>query len=551
MDILEGYQSSIHAASSLSIKFKLRSNESLNCEVVDGTWRRHQAALKKRQPFDNLIVKYTKPDGSVQYSEVAGKPIFSEKNEFIGYRGVARDITERKLSEERIRYLANHDGLTALPNRHLFSEILNNTIKVSERHKHQFAVMFIDLDRFKNINDTLGHEAGDQLLQEIARRVRETLRPSDTVARLGGDEFVVLLPEIPSVDDAGNVARKLLAAIIQPMRIHGQELRVSASIGVCLFPEHARDEQALMKSADIAMYSAKENGKNAFCVFSEEIKTPPLERLVLEARLRRGLEQNEFCLHYQAKLDLQSNHITGVEALLRWQHPELGLVPPVQFISIAEQTGLIVEIGHWVLREACAQNMVWQRAGLPPICIAVNLSARQFADDDLLGAVERALEDSGMPAPLLEMELTESIVVQNPERAARILGELRSKGVRIAIDDFGTGCSSLGQLKTFPVDTVKVDRAFIRDLPMNTDDQAITQAIVDIARKLGLKVVAEGVETQAQEQWLRDIACDETQGFYFSKPIDAQAFQDLFQRHEPTAHGSDSPDRAIRLRSVN
>jgi EAL domain-containing protein (putative c-di-GMP-specific phosphodiesterase class I) len=326
------------------------------------------------------------------------------------------------------------------------------------------------------------------------------------------------------------VARKVLSALVQPVTIQGQECRVTASIGICMFPSEAQDEVSLMKNADIAMYRAKEDGKNNYKFYSEEMNVHTFERLALETSLRRGLERNEFLLHYQAKLDLNTGRITGVEALVRWQHPEMGLVPPAQFIPLAEETGLIVAIGRWVLHTACAQCVTWQKQGLPPVRIAVNLSARQFADDDLVQDIAETLKSTGLEPGLLELELTESMVIQNTERAGRVLGEIKAMGVRLAIDDFGVGYSSLTHLKRFPIDTLKVDRSFIRDLPTDAEDKAITEAIIAMGKSLDLTVVAEGVETEEQQAFLREHDCDEMQGFFFSKPIPGDAFAELLRQ---------------------
>jgi diguanylate cyclase (GGDEF)-like protein len=445
--------------------------------------------------------------------------------------GAMADITARKESDERIRYLATHDGLTTLPNRVMFSQLLSVAIQTARRYQRNFAVLFIDLDRFKTVNDTLGHEAGDKLLQEIATRLTGCLRASDVVARLGGDEFVVLVQEVNETEEVGMVARKILSAVLQPVVISGQECRVTGSIGICMYPDGGQDEQSLMKNADIAMYLAKEEGKNNFQFYSPNIKIESLERLTLETSLRRALERGEFFLHYQAKLEFKTNRITGVEALLRWQHPDLGMVGPTRFIPIAEETGLIVPIGRWVLQTACAQNVAWQREGLPPVCMAVNLSARQFVDENFLKDITAALEGSGMNPELLELELTESMVMQNPERAAKLLAAIKRLGVRIAIDDFGVGYSSLAQIKRFPIDTLKVDRSFIRDLAENAEDRAITEAIIAMGKTLSLTVVAEGVETQEQQAFLSEHACDEMQGYYFSKPIAHDEFGNLLREH--------------------
>src|SRR6266496_169385 len=459
-------------------------------------WAEHIALLEAHKPFRDMELCRPDESGKKVWISIAGEPVFDSSGAFKGYRGVGKDISERKQDEERIQFLANHDALTTLPNRTMFSEVLNIAIQNARRYSRNFAVLFIDLDRFKNINDTLGHEAGDRLLQEMGARLTQTVRASDVVARLGGDEFVVLVQEVSEARQA-----------------------------------EAQDEHALMKNADIAMYRAKEDGKNNYKFYSEEMNVHSFERLALETSLRRGLERSEFVLHYQAKLDLHTGKINGVEALVRWQHPDLGMVPPAQFIPLAEETGLIVPIGKWVLRTACAQNVAWQREGLPPVCMAVNLSARQFADEDLVKDIAAALESTGLQAELLELELTESMVIQNTERAGRVLAEIKKMGVRLAIDDFGVGYSSLTHLKRFPIDTLKVDRSFIHDLPQNAEDKALTEAIIAMGKSLNLTVVAEGVETQEQQTFLRDRACDEMQGFFFSKPIPSGEFAKLLRKH--------------------
>jgi diguanylate cyclase (GGDEF)-like protein/PAS domain S-box-containing protein len=494
-------------------------------------WAEHIAALEAHKPFRDMELCRLDESGKKVWISISGEPVFDASGAFKGYRGVGKDISERKLDEEHIQFLANHDALTALPNRAMFGDVLNLAIQNARRYNRNFAVLFIDLDRFKNINDTLGHEAGDKLLQEMGARLTRTVRSSDVVARLGGDEFVVLVQEVGEAKQVEAVARKILSALVQPMVMQGQECRVTASIGICMYPAEGQDEQALMKNADIAMYRAKEDGKNNYKFYSEDINVHSLERMALETSLRRGLERNEFFLHYQAKVDLKTRQITGVEALVRWQHPELGIVSPVQFIPLAEETGLIVPIGKWVLNTACAQSVAWQREGLPPLRMAVNLSARQFADEDLVKDIADALESTGLQPDLLELELTESMVIQNPERAGKVLAEIKKMGPKLAIDDFGVGYSSLTHLKRFPIDTLKVDRSFIRDLPQDPEDRAITEAIIAMGKSLKLTVVAEGVETLEQQNFLHDHACDEMQGFFFSKPIAGGEFAELLRKH--------------------
>ncbi|VIO68355.1 putative signaling protein [Bradyrhizobium ivorense] len=426
---------------------------------------------------------------------------------------------EKNKADERIEYLASHDSLTKLPNRETFNELLRHAITMSDRHRRPLAVLFIDLDRFKIINDSLGHEAGDMLLVAIADRLRRSLRVSDVVARLGGDEFVVILEEAAARDDVARIAGELLIALSQPLQLSGHECHTTASIGIAMYPADGSDVQTLTKNADMAMYLAKEDGKNGFRFFSSEIKAQSIERLTMESALRRALERDQFSLHYQPKVDMATGQISGVEALLRWSHPELGQVSPGQFIPLAEEIGLIVPIGRWVLKEACAQNMAWQRRGLRQVTMAVNLSPRQFADPQLLDDIDAALLASGMSPSLLQLEVTESMVMRNVSRAVRVLDAIQNRDIRLAIDDFGTGYSSMSLMKQFPIDTIKIDRSFVRDLPDDSEDVAIAQAIISMGKALGMTIVAEGVETSEQQEFLRAHACDEMQGFLFSRPL--------------------------------
>ncbi|MBH5400505.1 GAF domain-containing protein [Bradyrhizobium sp. CNPSo 4010] len=436
---------------------------------------------------------------------------------------------EKNKADERIEYLASHDSLTDLPNRETFNGLLRQAIDAAHRHDHRFAVLFIDLDRFKVINDSLGHEAGDLLLLEVANRLRGALRASDVVARLGGDEFVVILDQCGEIEDVQRIATGLLAALAEPMQLAGHECHSTASIGIAMYPANGSDAQTLTKNADMAMYLAKEDGKNGYRFFSNEVKTQSIERLSLESALRRALEREQFSLNYQPKVDIATGQITGVEALLRWTHPDLGNVSPAQFIPLAEETGLIVPIGRWVLKEACAQAMAWQRRGLLPVSMAVNLSPRQFADEHLLQDVDEALAASGMSPVLLQLEVTESMMMRNVGRALKVLDSIQSRGIRLAIDDFGTGYSSMSLMKHFPIDTIKIDRSFVRDLPQDSEDQAIAQAIISMGKALGMTVVAEGVENAEQEAFLRAHGCDEMQGFLVSKPLPARQMSELLR----------------------
>lgn len=446
-----------------------------------------------------------------------------------------RVLEERIDHAQKVEYLAFHDSLTELPNRAYFSRLLIANMNRAQRYDGRLALLFLDLDRFKTINDSLGHDAGDELLREMARRLRTAVRESDIVARLGGDEFVVLLPEITDPLQAVPVAEKILVAVAKPFSLVGQEFRVTVSVGVTVFPDDGDDEQTLMKNADVAMYHAKAQGKNNFQFYSEELNSDSLERLALESSLRNALERGEFRLYYQPKRRMASGEITGMEALLRWQHPELGLVLPMQFIPLAEENGLIIPIGRWVFRTACEQNVAWQRAGYPALSMAVNLSARQFVDEHLLDDIKLALGETGMEPGLLEVEITESMVMHDMQKTVWILEKLREMGVRVAIDDFGTGYSSLSNLKQFPIDTIKIDGSFIKDVSRSTEDQGLTEAIIAVGRSLGLTVVAECVETVEQYEFLRNRSCDEFQGIYGNEPLPADEFaQIVWLQAKPT-----------------
>ncbi|MBU1641942.1 EAL domain-containing protein, partial [bacterium] len=440
-----------------------------------------------------------------------------------------RAVEEHIVHAARVEYLAYHDSLTTLPNRSLFSKLLGHSINQEHRHNGQLAVLFLDLDYFKNINDTLGHEAGDQLLQEVAARLKTCLRESDTVARLGGDEFVVMLPELDVEKYAATVAQKILSAVARPFVLAGQECRVTASIGVSTYPQDGLDEQTLTKNADIAMYKAKEEGKNNFLFYSDKLNANSLERLNLESGLRHALERNQFQLYYQTKRDIGTGLITGMEALLRWQHPDLGTVAPLRFIPLAEETGLIIPIGKWVLKTACLQNVAWQNQGLAHLNMAVNLTERQFFDESLLTDLAKILADTGMDPHLLELEISEGLLMRDVEKTKQVFREIKDIGVRIAIDDFGSGYSSLAMLKQFPLDTMKIDRSFIRDVASVAEDKALTEAIIAMGRTLSLTVVAQGVETKEQADFLRQNACDEFQGYYLNKPVPADQMAELIR----------------------
>jgi diguanylate cyclase (GGDEF)-like protein/PAS domain S-box-containing protein len=430
-----------------------------------------------------------------------------------------RDITDRKVAEERIQYLAYYDALTGLPNRTLLQDRLAKTLAGARRQKDKVALLFLDLDGFKNINDSLGHSVGDLLLQEVAERLKTWGREQDTVARLGGDEFLIMLTNVTDVPDAAVAAERLMDAMTAEFVVQGHLLKVSCSIGISIFPEHGKDCDTLIKNADAAMYNAKECGRNNFRFFMEDMNTQVVERLTLENSLRLALEREELFLVYQPQMDLATGKVTGLEALLRWQHPELGLVPPDKFIRIAENSGLIVPIGEWVLRTACAQAQQWQQQGLPAVTVAVNVSAIQFRQEGFCGLIRNVLCDTGLAPQYLELELTESLLLANADLMLSVIQELKAMGLTLAIDDFGTGYSSFSYLRQFRVSKLKIDRSFIRDVAVNADDAAITAAIISIAKSLKLKVIAEGVENEAQMSFLRAHQCDEIQGYYFSKPL--------------------------------
>jgi diguanylate cyclase (GGDEF)-like protein len=444
-------------------------------------------------------------------------------------RGRQRESETKLAHAQRVEYLAYHDGLTGLPNRSMFSKLLSQSISEAHRYKRQLAVAFLDLDRFKQINDTLGHEAGDQLLQEVAVRLKQCVRDSDTVARLGGDEFVVLLPALEDGKYAATVAQKILALTAKEFKLIGQEFRVTASIGISTYPQDGLDEQTLTKNADIAMYQAKAEGRNNFQFYSQKLNANSLERLALESSLRHALERNEFRLHYQAKRDIASGRITGMEALLRWEHPDLGTVAPMKFIPVAEETGLIIPIGRWVLKTVCLQSVAWRGQGLPALSIAVNLTERQFFDESLLPDLKSILAATDMDPHLLEIELNEAVLIQDVDRTLRILTALKAMGIRIAVDDFGTGYSSLAMLQRFPLDTIKIDRSFMRDIAGTAQDTGLADAIIAMGKSLSLTVVAQGVETREQAEHLRLHECNELQGFYFKRPLPADEFTQLLR----------------------
>jgi diguanylate cyclase (GGDEF)-like protein/PAS domain S-box-containing protein len=487
---------------------------------------RHLSTLIHESGPTTFAYRVEKKDGSLVWFETTSRSvrdgITGEVREIVG---VSRDVTERKQVEEHIEYQAYHDALTGLPNRRLFRDRLTVALAHARRLKHPLAVMFLDLDRFKVVNDTLGHSIGDEFLKAVAIRLQGALREEDSVARMGGDEFTVLLADLKTSNDAAKIAQKVLDTVAQPLRIDGTELFLTTSIGIALFPSDGDTAEALLANADHAMYRAKDAGRNAYQMFTPAMNSRALERLSLESDLRYALERGELELYYQPQINIASGRITGVEALLRWNRPGFGLVGPKDFIPVAEETSLIVPIGEWVLREACRQAKAWQTRGSSSFRMAVNLSPRQFQHSDLPQVIASALELSGLAPGDLELEITESLAMQNTARTIVTLHKLREMGVQIAIDDFGTGHSSLNYLRSFPIDSVKIDQEFVQEIEASAADRAIVSAVIGMARGLRLRVTAEGVETERQLEFLREQGCQDVQGYLFGEPVPATAIR--------------------------
>lgn len=465
------------------------------------------------------------------YSHQPGTPSVEQVDLISMAAHLAGIAIERRQSEERIQFMAHHDALTGLPNRALFDERVASALEQARLTGQWVALAFLDLDNFKLINDTLGHHAGDELLRVVASRMLACVRKSDMIVRVGGDEFIILLNSLPP--EAGVMLSRLeaiRAAIGAPVVLAGRSLQVSCSMGVVCYPEHGETATELLANADSAMYRAKEVGRNNLQVFDAQMAAKAHESLRRHEELRDAVTRAEFVLHYQPQMNLKTGRIFAAESLLRWQHPERGLISPGDFIPLAEETGLIVPIGEWVLNEACRQNKAWQDAGLPPIVVSVNVSARQFKERNWVSKVAEALEDSGLDACYLELELTESLIMQDVVSAVATMHELEALGVHLAIDDFGTGYSSLSALKRFPVRRLKIDRSFVQDIPGDADDRAITGAIISLAQKLQMQVIAEGVETQEQVDFLAASGCDDIQGYFFSRPVAAAAFVSLLAK---------------------
>ena len=453
------------------------------------------------------------------------RPHHSADGNIAGVIGLIRDVTERKAAEQQIEYQAYHDALTGLANRRLFQEHLSLALALAQRRQRIVAVLFLDLDHFKLINDSLGHSVGDAMLRQVGQRLKQAVREGDTVARVGGDEFTIVLQELEHRSDAALVAEKVLGAIAAPIDVHGHRLYMTTSIGITVFPDDGDDAETLLKNADAAMYRAKDEGRNTYQMSTQELSRSTQERMTLENGLHRAIEHREFEVWYQPQIDLATMEVVGVEALLRWKHASRGIIRPADFISVAEERGMIVVIGDWVIREACREARRLHDLGRDGLRVAVNISAKQFRDQTLLATVEAALADSKIDPRCLELEITETVAMENVELTMRTLAALRSTGVTIAIDDFGTGHSALSYLKRFPIDALKIDRAFVQDLPDGFEDAAIVRSVIQLAHGLNLRVVAEGVETEEQLAFLRAHHCGEVQGFLFSEPLPAEALE--------------------------
>jgi len=478
-------------------------------------------------------------DGSFIVTEITVTELRDEQGVLNGYLTMAYDVTSRREAEHQLQHMAQHDALTSLPNRTMLQEQLKHCMALAERQGHPLALMFLDIDRFKKINDGLGHQVGDLVLMEVAHRLRRAMRTSDIVARLGGDEFVLLLPEITAIEDAEHVAAKVMQLFAEPLRIDRHELRVTPSIGVAIYPEHGRDSITLMRHADLAMYQAKSNGRNRVQVYSDTMASPTAETLVLENDLYKALARDEFRLHFQPQFDCSTGRITGAEALLRWEHGGR-LVPPADFIPMAEETGLIVPIGEWVLRRACTVAQAWRTRTGWPLRMAVNLSAVQLDEADVPALVARVLNETGLPATALELEITESVVVRESLRAADILSQVRAQGVGVAIDDFGVGYSSFSYLRELPVDRFKLDRSFLSAIPQSQGDARLMAALIAMGHRLNVGIVAEGVETAEQAAFLVAHGCDEAQGFHLGRPMPEADFERLL-----VAHAAQHPVHAV------
>ncbi|HJV26808.1 MAG TPA: EAL domain-containing protein [Aromatoleum sp.] len=506
-----------------------RDDDFFPAELAEFFRAKDREAIEAGEPRRNEELVPAADGGPGIVLETVKAPLPGVDGTPAGVLGIARDITERRRAEDRIRYLAHHDGLTGLPNRSSLYERMEQGIAMAQRSGKPMAVMLIDLDGFKSINDTLGHHVGDELLIEVAQRLAGSVRHSDIVARLGGDEFVVVLSTMEMLSDAAEVAGKIVDQLAAPYPIGGHDLRTSPSIGICLYPDDAVEINELIKNADIAMYRAKAVGRCNFQFYTEEMRAAVAERVAAEKALEVALAQGQFVLHYQPQIERDSGRVVGMEALVRWCHPQRGMIFPADFIPLAEETRLILPLGKWVLEEACRQLKRWHDAGLSELTMSVNLSAVQFQEKGFPDEVRQAVEGAGVPADCLHLEITESIAMHNPQQNIAMMNALTELGVKLALDDFGTGYSSLAYLKLFPIDIIKIDRSFVKDLETDANDAVICEMTMLLARKLGMQVVAEGAETEAQLDFLGSIGCERIQGYLFSKPIAAEQVEGFIE----------------------
>ncbi|SCA55999.1 Diguanylate cyclase/phosphodiesterase with PAS/PAC sensor(S) (modular protein) [Candidatus Terasakiella magnetica] len=493
---------------------------------------RFAKTMREKDEVLNFESQIRRKNGEVIWISENARAVRNEDGKIIYFEGFVRNITARKENENQLTYLAQRDPLTGLPNRALYQERLTKSIELAKTDQSKVGVLFIDLDNFKKINDTMGHPVGDLVLQKVASRLMSCTNTQDTVARLSGDEFTVILNDVRSPQIAAKVASRILDALSEPITIENKQVYASGSIGVSIYPDHGDTISELMQNVDAAAYHAKKMGRNSYQFYTENLNAQEIRRLEIENGLRKAVHKNELSLHYQAKVDLQSGQIIGSEALLRWENDILGNVSPDEFIPIAEETGLIIPIGEWVLQQACQQCRNWLDEGLDPGTIAVNLSARQFHKKGLFDVIKNILQTTGLPPERLELELTESALVEHVNEAINFLKEAETIGIKTSIDDFGTGYSSLSYLKKFPISTLKIDRSFIMDIPDDTEDMAITRAIISLGKSLDLKIVAEGIEDEAQISFLKKLGCNFGQGYKFSKPIDEDRFVQLLKAKE-------------------
>ncbi len=507
----------------------MRPNILKSGQQKESFYRRMWGILTRGEVFSDVIANRRK-DGSIYFEEKTISPLKDEHGEITHYIATGRDITERIEAQEHLYHMAHHDPLTGLPNRTLLYDRINQVLTRTPWHRRKLAVLIIDLDRFKIINDTLGHDVGDVLLQRISQILMETIREGDTVARLGGDEFAILLNDLASKSDIEPIVEKIMQSMHEVFVINEHELFVTASIGISIHPEHGNSVEALMKKADVAMYRAKDLGKNAYKFYTSEDDIQAMERLSLETGLRRALSRHEFFLNYQPQVELETGNIVGLEALLRWRHDDFKSVSPMHFIPLLEETGMIVEVGTWVIQQVCQQIHCWREQQVPLVRVAINISSRQFREPDFLQTTRSLLQKYDVPSDLIEFEITEGLLVEDIPGTRDLLLKLHEFGISLSVDDFGTGYSSLNYLKRLPMDVLKIDQSFIKDINTDPDDTAITSAIITLAHSMGLKVVAEGVETQEQVSFLREKGCDQVQGYLYSRPVDAELIKPILVR---------------------